>query len=229
MKPWVPASFDGAPPDASAPAAAGGHAVAPPSGPVFEAGAPLQRAQDFVRGLQQGIEEGRAQGHAIGRDEGWREGHRQGYQAGLAKGLEDALTDVARLSDTLAQWIDCLHRFPQVWADELNELVLAAATQLAAGAAPDRALVMKAVNDLLAGLPQPGATLTLRVDPGQWATWSAVVGELPEGLRATVHSDPQLQAGQAFVDIGATRIDVSDAARLALLKGALSLLPNARS
>lgn len=226
MKPWTPASFDGATPDAPA---AGGHAGAPLSAAAFEAGAPLQRAKDFVRGLQQGIEEGRAQGYAIGRDEGWREGQRQGYQAGLAKGLQDALTDVARLSDTLTQWIECLRSFPQVWAEELNELVLAAATQVAAGAAPDRALVLKAVNDLLAGLPQPGATLTLRVDPGQWSTWTAVVGELPEGLRATVLSDPDLQAGQAFVDLGPTRIDVSDAARLALLKSALSLLPIGRT
>jgi flagellar biosynthesis/type III secretory pathway protein FliH len=38
-------------------------------------------------------------------------------------------------------------------------------------------------------------------------------------------ADAELSPGQAMIELGSSRIDVGDGARLALLKSALSLLP----
>lgn len=229
MKPWQPPSWD-TPADKAEAAmrtrAAWSQpfeAVRPPS--ALEAVEPQAHPLAFVRGLQQGLEEGRTQGLALGRQEGWSEGHRQGHEAGLSQGLQEAASDVQRLTDSLQGLVDSLQVFPAIWAEELGELVFVVASKLNAGVQPDRSLVMQSVWQALQAMPKPGQTLTLRVAPNELATWTSILSDPQSPSNMAVLADAELSPGQALIELDASRIDVGDSARLALLKSALSLLP----
>jgi flagellar assembly protein FliH len=228
MKSWSPPSFDAAVSPAGEPPAAKTSA-APHLQPLLTAQEiktfgqyPHQDA--FLRGLQQGLEEGRAQGQAMGRQEGWKEGHRLGYEAGLSQGLQDGADDVRRLSGELRELVDSLKAFPELWAQELGELVFLAASRLNGGTPPDRQAVIKTVLESLQAVPQPGETLKLRVAPREMATWSAILDDPQGPLQMSAVADPDLAPGQALIELGSSRVDVGDDARLALLKSALGLL-----
>lgn len=229
MKPWQPPSWD-APADKAEALAQARAAWAQPFEAVraptaLEAVAPQAHPQAFLRGLQQGLEEGRTQGLALGRQEGWSEGHRQGHEAGLSQGLQEAASDVQRLTDSLQGLVDSLQAFPAIWAEELGELVFMLASKLNAGVQPDRSLVMHAVLDALQAMPKPGHTLTLRVAPSELATWASLLNDPQAPSNMAALADAELSPGQAMIELGSSRIDVGDGARLALLKSALSLLP----
>ena len=73
-------------------------------------------------------------------------------------------------------------------------------------------------------MPEPGQTLKLRVAPREMATWSAILGDPQGPQQMAAVADPELAPGQALLEIGSSRVDVGDGARLALLKSALGLL-----
>ena len=134
MKPWSPPSFDAAASPAgdlpSAKTSASPHLQPLLTAQELKAFGQYPHQDAFLRGLQQGLEEGRAQGHALGRQEGWNEGHRLGYEAGLSQGLQDGADDVRRLSGELRDLVESLKAFPELWAQELGELVFLAASYI---------------------------------------------------------------------------------------------------
>jgi flagellar assembly protein FliH len=227
MKSWSPPSFDNpASLDSELPQAR--TAAAPNPQPLLTAQElrtfgqyPHQEA--FLRGLQQGLEEGRAQGQQLGRQEGWSEGHRLGYEAGLTQGLQDGADDVRRLSGELRDLVASLELLPSIWAQELGESVFLVASRLS-GAEPDRRAVIQTVLASMQAVPQPGKTLCLRVAPRDMATWEAILGDSQAPLQMAAVADPDLLAGQALLEIGSSRVDVGDSARLALIKSALGVL-----
>lgn len=226
MKSWTPPSFD------APPSTVGDPQVAPTSQPLQQLLTPQElqtfgqypHQEGFLRGLQQGLQEGRAQGQAIGREEGWKAGHQQGYQVGLSQGLQEGLSDLQRLSEQLTKLVESLRMLPEMWSRELGELVFLTASRIAATSKPDRLLVSQAVQDILGRLPQPGENLVLRVCPREFAAWSAVTGDDQHSIKACLVADPEFTPGQAWLELGSTRVDISDPARTALLKNALSLL-----
>jgi hypothetical protein len=56
------------------------------------------------------------------------------------------------------------------------------------------------------------------------ATWSAILDDPQGPLQMAAVADPDLSPGQALIEIGASRVDVGDGARQALLESALGLL-----
>jgi flagellar assembly protein FliH len=228
MKPWSPPSFDAAVSSAgdspSAQTSASPHLQPLLTAQELKAFGQYPHQDAFLRGLQQGLEEGRAQGQALGRQEGWNEGHRLGYEAGLSQGLQDGADDVRRLSGELRDLVDSLKAFPALWEQELGELVFLAATRINGGTPPDRQAVIKTVLESLQAVPQPGQTLKLRVAPREMATWSAILDDPQAPLQMATVADPDLAPGQALIEVGSSRVDVGDGARLALLKSALGLL-----
>jgi flagellar assembly protein FliH len=226
MKPWSPPSFDAvvSPAGGSSSADAASHLQPLLTAQEMKAFGQYPHQDAFLRGLQQGLEEGRAQGHALGRQEGWNEGHRLGYEAGLGQGLQDGADDVRRLSSELRDLVDSLRTFPELWAQELGELVFLAASRINGGTPPDRQAVIKTVLESLQAVPQPGQTLKLRLPPREMTTWAAIVNDPQGPIRMAAVADPDLAPGQAMMEIGSSRVDVGDSARMALLKSALGLL-----
>jgi flagellar assembly protein FliH len=233
MKPWLPPSFDSPTERSDAPPAPGGQQAVGLNQLLtpqeLETFGQYPHQEGFLRGLQQGIEEGRVQGQGLGRQEGWKEGYQQGYQSGLAQGLQDGAEDVHRLTGQLRELLESLNTFPQVWAEELGPLVSVAAERLCGGSKPDPALVRRVIDEHLRGLPRPGESLLLRVSPRQWEAWSGITSDADSlrGLGMVV--DSGLRADEVVIEIGSTRIDLSDQARRALLQAALGLLKPAAS
>ncbi len=233
MKPWSPPSFDSAAEGAEPKLTEDGEEavrlkqlLTPQE---LENFGQYPHQEGFLRGLQQGLQEGRGQGQVLGRQEGWKEGYQQGYQSGVAKGLQDGAEDVHRLSRQLKELLESLHAFPQVWAEELGQLVSLAAERLAGGSKPDPALVRRVIDEHLRGLPRPGENLLLRVSPRQWEAWSGVASDADSLRGLGVVVDSGLRADEVVIEIGSTRIDLSDQARRALLQAAVGLLKPAGS
>jgi len=185
-----------------------------------------QAHQDaFARGLQEGLEEGRAQGVAMGRQEGYEKGHAEGLQAGFQQGYQSGSERLLLLTQSLQQLESQMQALPQILEPALAELVYQTALRIAGKEAMDRTVFLKTVQEALMRLPLPGESLFLRVPEAEFELWtqmSSAEGDV--GLHVSVLADPSLLAGQAFVEIGGTRLEVGLESRQALVRSALGLL-----
>jgi hypothetical protein len=74
-------------------------------------------------------------------------------------------------------------------------------------------------------MPQPGETLFLRISEQDLTMWQRLQQDLPTGMAMTLLEDSHLVPGHAYLEVAGTRVDVGAAARDALVRSALGLLP----
>jgi flagellar assembly protein FliH len=221
---WNPPSFDppiptGRTPDVIPPK--------PSNGGDALLAARHQAHQDaFARGLQEGLEEGRAQGVAMGRQEGYEKGHAEGLQAGFQQGYQNGSERLLSLTQSLQQLESQLKALPQILEPVLAEFVYQTALRIAGKENMDRTVFHRTVQEALMRLPVPGERLFLRVPEAELEIWTRMSSEDDGGLNLSVQADPSLQAGQAVVEVGGTRLDIGSQARQALVRSALGLLPS---
>lgn len=235
MYAWKPPSFDAPLPAMPEPLAldslpaAAGSAGAPAS-----ARAPVQDLQTlrakahqegFVRGLQEGLLEGRSQGEALGREEGFKAGLQEGRDQGLAQGLQEGRERVAQLSASLQVALDSLKQLPPALEQSLTDWVYQTACRLAGQETMAREPFVQAVQEALMRLPRPGETLFLRIPSRELALWTELAQDALAGMAVSLLEDAQLQPGHAYLEVAGTRVDVGAAARDALVRSALGLLP----
>lgn len=238
MHVWKPPSFDAPLPPLpepldfvspidGEPAAATPVAQPVPSISVQELQAVRAKAhqEGFLRGLQEGLEEGRVQGEALGRDEGFKAGLQEGREQGLAQGAEEGRERVVALAQALQQSIDSLVQLPMALERPLTEWVYQTACRLSGQSAMAREHFVHAVQEALMRLPRPGETLFLRIPVQDLALWQSLVSEVPAGMAVTLVEDPHLDSGHAHLEVAGARVDLGAAARDALVRSALGLLP----
>jgi flagellar assembly protein FliH len=178
----------------------------------------------FARGLQEGLTEGRSQGFELGKQEGFESGRTEGFQTGFQQGYQSGSTAVEHHRNSLQQVLETLRDLPEVIQDSLSAWVYESALRLSGKASMDRSVFTAAVQEALMRLPRPGEQLLIRTCPQDVAAWTS----LTEGAFATqtiVQPDPELQSGQAYVEVAGVRLDVSEQARKALVQSALGLMP----
>lgn len=181
--------------------------------------------EGFVRGLQEGLTEGRAQGEALGRDEGLRLGREQGHALGLEQGLQEGRDRIAQLTASMQQLIGEFSQLPASLEPALLDWVYQTAKHLAGQDGMAREPFANAVQEALLRLPRPGETLFLRIPSQEHALWQNLTQDMSAGLAVTLLEDPQLAAGHAYLEVAGARVDVGAAARDALVRSALGLLP----
>lgn len=181
--------------------------------------------EGFVRGLQEGLEEGRIQGEALGREEGLKVGLQEGRAAGIEQGLAEGRERISALSQSLQQAIDSLVQMPGALERSLTEWVYQTARRLAGQEGMARQPFVSAVQEALMRMPRPGETLFLRIPGPDLALWQSLVDEAPAGMVVTLVEDPHLATGHAYLEVAGARVDVGAAARDALVRSALGLLP----
>ena len=84
---------------------------------------------------------------------------------------------------------------------------------------------MPRLPPLLMRLPHPGETLFLRIAQSDLALWQQLPSQVPAGMAVSLLEDPHLAPGHAYLEVAGTRVDVGTAARDALVRSALGLLP----
>lgn len=234
MYAWKPPSFDAPLPSMPAPlsldaapsSAAPGAALAPRQSPQeLQAIKAKAHQEGFVRGLQEGLLEGRSQGEALGREEGLKAGFQEGQAQGLAQGLQQGRERVLELSHALQLGLDSLASLPPALESSLTDWVYQTACRLAGREAMAREPFVQAVQEALLRMPRPGETLFLRIPSGDLSLWKDLAQDAFVGMVVTLLEDSQLQAGHAYLEVAGTRVDVGAAARDALVRGALGLLP----
>jgi flagellar assembly protein FliH len=224
---WTPPSFDPTPQAVGVePLVVGASPPQPQVMPTSRSSTAPTTQDMFLRGLQEGLEEGRLQGLALGREEGLAKGREDGFQAGFQQGYQSSLEKIETLSASLQHLVDVLTRLPLDIESSLNELVYEAALRLAGKESMDRAVVQRAVQDILIRLPRPGETLTMRVPVADLDSWQQVVAEGPSRFALTLQADESLEPGHAFIELNGARLDVGSRARQALVRSALGLLPS---
>ena len=181
--------------------------------------------EGFVRGLQEGLAEGRLQGESLGREEGIKAGVTFGHAEGLAQGLQEGRERVEALCQSLQQSIDSLMHLPLALEKSLTDWVYQTASRLAGQEAMGREPFVQAVQEALMRMPRPGETLFLRISPQDLGLGQKLVQDAPAGMALTLLEDPYLQVGHAYLEVAGTRVDVGAAARDALVRSALGLLP----
>jgi flagellar assembly protein FliH len=184
--------------------------------------------EGFARGLQDGVEEGRTQGFTLGKQEGIEAGRSDGFQAGYQQGYQQGANDVQQHLNSLRSVLETLHDFPKEIEQELISWVYDTALKLSGQAHMDRQAFVAAVHEALMRLPRPGEQLMIRIHAQDMPVWKA----LTDGVFACetiLHSDPELQPGQAHVEVAGVHLDVSVEARRALVKSALGLLGSVQS
>jgi flagellar assembly protein FliH len=181
--------------------------------------------EGFVRGLQEGLQEGRAQGEALGREEGLKLGIAEGRGQGFEQGLAEARESLAGLSKALESVLSMLDDLPRQLEPALIEWVYQTAVRLSGQPAMAREPFVQAVQEALMRLPHPGETLFLRISQSDLALWQQLPDQLPAGMAVTVLDDPHLAQGHAYLEVAGTRVDIGAAARDALVRSALGLLP----
>lgn len=238
MHTWKPPSFDAPLPSMpepwsldAAPSAAGSTtaltAVTAPRVSAQELQALKAKAhqEGFVRGLQEGLLEGRVQGEALGREEGLKAGWQEGRATGLEQGQQEGREQIAQLSHSLQSALDGLTQLPPALESSLADWVYQTACRLAGRDAMAREPFVQAVQEALMRLPRPGETLFLRIPSRELELWKDLAQEALVGIAVTLLEDSQLQPGHAYLEVAGTRVDVGAAARDALVRSALGLLP----
>jgi flagellar assembly protein FliH len=178
--------------------------------------------EGFARGLQDGIAEGRAQGIELGRQEGLELGRQEGFQAGHQQGYESGVAEVQQHLSSLSKVLSTLNDLPQDIESALTDWVFETAVRLSGQATLDRAVFAAAVQEALMRLPRPGEQMFVRVGPSEVPIWTRLIED--QAFHAVLQVDPELQPGQAYVEVAGTVLDLSEQARRALVKNALGLL-----
>jgi flagellar assembly protein FliH len=212
MQNWDLPSFDATPQEATVPtvdAMQNIHAKAHQEG--------------FARGLQEGVVEGQKQGLELGHQEGLELGRKQGFEAGYQQGYDSGLNDLKNHLQGLRSVLNTLSELPHDIESALTSWVYETALRLSGQSSLDRNSFASAVQEALMRLPRPGEQLFVRVSPADMVAWSQLATE-SSSFVSVLQPDPELQAGQAFVEIGGTTLDLGVHARRALVKSALGLL-----
>jgi flagellar biosynthesis/type III secretory pathway protein FliH len=181
--------------------------------------------EGFVRGLQEGLEEGRLQGETLGREEGLRLGGIEGHALGLEQGLQEGRQHIEELTRSLQTALESLTQLPRLLEPGLAEWVYQIARRLSGQEAMGREPFVQAVQEALMRLPHPGETLFLRISEQDLTMWQRLQQDLPTGMAMTLLEDSHLGPGHAYLEVAGTRVDVGAAARDALVRSALGLLP----
>lgn len=179
----------------------------------------------FLRGLQEGLAEGRLQGEAIGREEGWKSGVEEGRSQGFAQGLQESHERLSSLTNSLESALSELTGLPQQLGPALTEWVYETSRRLAGQQTMAREPFVSAVQEALMRLPRPGETLFLRISSSDLGVWQQLFEQLPAGMVVTLLEDPHLESGHAYLEVSGARVDIGHAARDALVRSALGLMP----
>lgn len=236
MQTWKPPSFDTPLPPLpemmsfdAAPPEAGAHQRTPASLGLSPKELQALRAkahqEGFVRGLQEGLDEGRLQGETLGREEGFKSGMQEGHAQGLEQGLQEGRQRVEELTHSLQAAIESLSQLPHLLEPGLTDWVYQTARRLSGQDAMGREPFVQAVQEALMRLPHPGETLFLRIPEQDLTIWQRLQQSLPAGMAMSLLQDSRLDPGHAYLEVAGTRVDVGGAARDALVRSALGLLP----
>lgn len=233
MQHWTPPSFDVVPPTeglSEEGSMLNVHKSALGLPTVDEIQAIRSRAhQDaFAKGLQEGLAEGRLQGVALGKGEGFEKGRSEGFEAGFQQGYQSGVEQVDRQARALQELLQTVGQWPSVLQEVLPEWVYETALRLTGQSHLDKTIFLAAVHEALQRLPRPGESLLIRVPVAEVSVWQSLLQGLELVAQTVVQGDAELQAGQAYVEVHGTRIDVGIQARDALVRSALGLLPTQR-
>jgi len=179
--------------------------------------------EGFARGLQEGLAEGRAQGFELGKQEGVEQGHSEGFQTGYQQGYQSGSSDLERHLEGLSKVLQTLSDLPDEIEFVLTEWVYETALRLTGQSVLDREVFVSAVQEALMRLPRPSETLLIRFSPDDASMWARLADQ-SQPFHTALQPDPKLAAGEAYVDIAGTHLDVGAEARRALVKSALGLL-----
>jgi len=172
---------------------------------------------------KEAYELGNNQGFIEGRDAGYKEGKESGYRQGYEQGYADADVETRRLQDALGQLLEALRGMPEAIAQPLTEFIFETASRLAANVSMERAPFVAAVQEALMRLPRPGENLYLRLNAVEVETWKRIVDDPGLPFNCTILIDADVNPGHAYVEVGGTRIDVGEQARIAIVRAALGL------
>lgn len=146
------------------------------------------------------------------------EAQAQGYAAGVAAAREEN----ERLAALLAAFSDHAARHEQALADEVLDLALAFARQLAGDAlAARREFLLPIVADALRQLPQATQRVELRLHPGDLALVRERLPAEAEGPRITLVADASIAPGGCQLDSAQASLDATLATRWRRLVAAL--------
>jgi flagellar assembly protein FliH len=154
-------------------------------------------------------------GHEKGLEEGRAAGHAEAFEA--AKARIDSLTE------NLQALVDAIEALPHEMAEPLQELAYSVAERLSGKEGIDRGPLVAAIQEALMRLPRPGETLFFRIRPEDRATWEEALGGSGLPFKCDIVMDENLPEGHAFVEAAGTRLNIGQAARRAIVRGALGL------
>lgn len=181
------------------------------------------REEAFVRGFKEGIEEGRRQGFELGHSEGVAQGRSEGVRDGYQSGFEEGLKRLEPVGDSLRQSIEVVRQLPLELQSMLSEWVYETACRLAGRESMELSWFEAAVKEALGNLPRPGEHLIIRVAQVDLDAWRGLLASGEGSVSGDIQLDPDLSAGQAYVELRGARIDVGSEARRALVRSALGI------
>lgn len=178
----------------------------------------------FLKGLREGVEEGRIQGQQLGHAEGVEAGKTEGYRDGYQKGYDDGLARLSPVEQEFRAIVGVLTDIPRLLSEDIAELAYQTALRIAGREELDRHAFVRAVQEALAGLPQAGESLTIRVPEADVETWRSLVQHPDLPFLCTISVDRDLSPGHAYVESRGVRLDIGSEARRAIVRSALGLL-----
>lgn len=120
------------------------------------------RREGFDEGYKDGLEKGLGDGHA----KGLADGHKEGYDAGFASGQGDVQRLQAQLTDLIQQQHDPLRSQAENLENHLLDMVVSLSRAVVGDTAQiDKAVVRRAVQEVLSKIPRPHAELKIMVNP----------------------------------------------------------------
>jgi flagellar assembly protein FliH len=146
----------------------------------------------------------------------------EGEARGFAAGMAVAQQRVAELERVLARLSDHAANHEQRLADEVLDLALLFARQIAGQAvAIKRELVLPVVATALAQLPQATRHIELHLDPADVALVRSVIPADHAGPPIAIVADPRVGPGGCLVDTDQASVDATLGSRWRRLLGSL--------
>lgn len=183
-------------------------------------------AQGHTEGHAQGLETGLAEGHAQGQEAGQTEGHAQGLETGLAEGRAQIQEQAARL-DALAQ--ACAQALNQI-EEEVGQSLIQLATRIAGQVLrgqlrnhPDH--ILDLVQDVLQSRPEPGAPLTLRLNPDDHDLVQTFLSQDPDASHYRLIADERITRGGCVAETTLGSVDATLETRWQRIISALGQSP----
>ena len=170
---------------------------------------------------QDAYDMGLSEGFSKGRTDGFEQGQKEGYDAGYLQGYSDAEEETKRLHVALNQLLESIDGMPEAISEPMIDLSYAIAMRVAANERMTRAPFVSAVQEALMRLPKPGSSLFLRIREEEQIAWRKLVDDPGLPFKCTLLIDADVQAGHAYVEIEGARINIGQAARLAIVRSAL--------